>query len=97
LANLRRLSDGEYDADLPYHQPNKGRSANSRKTSSIKLVSLKNELRQMLSEPLMARGISAKYPTGGSKVVVDELIKQTGELSGSIERFGQAEWLACRV
>ncbi|KAK4688530.1 ATP-dependent RNA helicase DDX24/MAK5, partial [Tremellales sp. Uapishka_1] len=71
------LSDGEYDADLPYHQPNK-QSSNTRKTSGASLIKLKAELRELLREPLMARGVSAKYPTSGSRVIIDDLINQRG-------------------
>ena len=40
---------------------------------------LKAELKALLAEPLMARGVSARYPTSGSKVIVDDLLKNTGE------------------
>ncbi|WVR03687.1 hypothetical protein IAU60_000682 [Kwoniella sp. DSM 27419] len=68
------LSDMEDDPDLPYHKPNRGKKAN--KKTDVR--GLKEELRQLMSEKLMARGVSAKYPTSGSKIIIDDLIRATG-------------------
>lgn len=40
---------------------------------------LKAELKSLLREPLMARGVSARYPTSGSKVIIDDLLGASGE------------------
>ncbi|OCF44081.1 ATP-dependent RNA helicase MAK5 [Kwoniella heveanensis CBS 569] len=68
------LSDAEDDPDLPFHKPNRGKKANKK----VDVSGLKAELRQLLSEKLMARGVSAKYPTSGSKIIVDDLLRETG-------------------
>jgi ATP-dependent RNA helicase DDX24/MAK5 len=40
---------------------------------------LRDELDALLAQPLMARGVSAKYPTSGSRVVIDDLLSATSE------------------
>ena len=67
-----RLSDPE-DTDLPFHT--KGRPSSRR---TVKAEGLKAELRALLKEPLVARGVSAKYPTSGSKVIIDDLLASAG-------------------
>lgn len=50
---------------------------------------LKAQLKGLLAEPLLARGVSARYPTSGSKVIVDDLIAASGMsflLSGHVPR-----------
>jgi ATP-dependent RNA helicase DDX24/MAK5 len=44
--------------------------------SDTKLHNLKGELNELLRQPLMARGVSAKYPTSGSRSVIDDLLKE---------------------
>lgn len=73
-----RLSENELDPDAPIHQGKKQRSRPNAPRSD-KLLALKAQLRDLLEEPLMARGVSAKYPTSGSKVIVDDLLTSTGE------------------
>ncbi|WVF66002.1 hypothetical protein IAT40_000740 [Kwoniella sp. CBS 6097] len=68
------LSDAEDDPDLPFHKPNRGKKANKKTDVS----GLKAELRELMREKLMARGVSAKYPTSGSKIIVDDLLRETG-------------------
>jgi ATP-dependent RNA helicase DDX24/MAK5 len=77
-----RLSDASVDPDTPYHVPKKGKGNNlgTRKTSGVALINLRNELKALLAEPLMARGVSAKYPTSGSRVIIDELLKSASQL-----------------
>lgn len=71
------------DPDTPYHVAKKGKGNNlgTRKTSGVALINLRNELKSLLAEPLMARGVSAKYPTSGSRVIVDELLKSASAFS----------------
>ncbi|WRT63931.1 uncharacterized protein IL334_000858 [Kwoniella shivajii] len=69
------FSDQEDDPDLPFSRrvkKHKGQKKN------IDVRALKDELRELLKEKLMARGVSAKYPTSGSKVIVDDLLRETG-------------------
>ncbi len=47
--------------------------------SDAKVASLRNELEALLGQQLMARGVSAKYPTSGSRVVIDDLIANSSE------------------
>lgn len=42
---------------------------------------LRHELDQLLAQPLMARGVSAKYPTSGSRVVIDDLLASKSKSS----------------
>ncbi|EIW66497.1 hypothetical protein TREMEDRAFT_65359 [Tremella mesenterica DSM 1558] len=64
------LSDGD-DPDAPFAKSqNIGRSG--------KVVELKEELNRLLAEPLIARGVSARYPTSGSKVIVGDLLSARG-------------------
>ncbi|KAG8687963.1 ATP-dependent RNA helicase [Ceratobasidium sp. 395] len=44
------------------------------KKNSAKVHQLKQELKSLLAEPLVARGISRKYITSGSRAVVDDLV-----------------------
>jgi ATP-dependent RNA helicase DDX24/MAK5 len=67
-----RWSDPE-DTDLPFHT--KGRPSSRR---TVKAEGLKAELKALLKEPLVARGVSAKYPTSGSKVIIDDLLASAG-------------------
>ncbi|CAD6585850.1 MAG: ATP-dependent RNA helicase [Tremellales sp. Tagirdzhanova-0007] len=64
------MSGAESDFDGPVQRRKLGRAD--------KVDSLKMELREKLLEPLMARGVSARYPTSGSKVIIDDLIRSTG-------------------
>ena len=57
-------SDG--DDDKPATQ--------KRKAKDAKIASLKVELRSLLSEPLIAQGISTRYITSGSRPIVDDLL-----------------------
>jgi ATP-dependent RNA helicase DDX24/MAK5 len=45
-----------------------------RKSKDAKMTALKAELKHLLSQPLIASGISAKYITSGSRPIVDDLI-----------------------
>lgn len=72
------MLDGEDDdPDAPYYKPKK----QDRSKGKASVENLKMELRALLQEKLVARGVSIRYPTSGSKVIVDDLIKSTGESS----------------
>ena len=45
-----------------------------KKTMNAKTASLKAELKQLLAQPLIARGISTRYITSGSRPIVDNMI-----------------------
>ena len=77
------LSDPE-DTDLPFHT--KGRPSSRR---TVKAEGLKAELKTLLKEPLVARGVSAKYPTSGSKVIIDDLLAAAGMFTNLREQSGR--------
>ncbi|KAF9530142.1 P-loop containing nucleoside triphosphate hydrolase protein [Crepidotus variabilis] len=54
------------DEDKPSTRIYKGRSQ--------KMAAMKEELRLLLSQPLVARGVSTKYITSGSRPIVDDLL-----------------------
>ncbi|KAF8644930.1 hypothetical protein AX16_008212 [Volvariella volvacea WC 439] len=49
-------------------------SKQQRKKREVKNAALKAELKQMLAQPLLAKGVSARYITSGSRPVVDGLL-----------------------
>lgn len=49
------------------------------KIHSAKVSAMKAELRSMIAQPLVARGISVKYLTSGSRSIVDDLISAHGK------------------
>ncbi|TFK49115.1 ATP-dependent RNA helicase MAK5 [Heliocybe sulcata] len=56
-------SDDE-DADVP----------TKKRKDSAKVGALKAELKRLLAQPLLAKGISAKYITSGSRPIVDDML-----------------------
>ncbi|KAJ3862205.1 ATP-dependent RNA helicase [Lentinula novae-zelandiae] len=62
--------DSDFASDSDGDNPNK----RQRKVDQATTAALKAQLKQMLAQPLIARGISAKYITSGSNHIVDELI-----------------------
>ena len=50
--------------------------AKKKPKQDAKLASMKAELKQMLSQPLLARGTSVRYITSGSNPLAEELLKQ---------------------
>jgi ATP-dependent RNA helicase DDX24/MAK5 len=69
------LSDAEHDPDAPF-APKRGAAA-SRSKHANKVPQLKAQLAELLRQPLLARGVSARYPTSGSRVVVGDLVAGT--------------------
>lgn len=65
------FSDEEHDPDAPFTR--KGSKKQTKKSANV--PKLKHQLAQLLAEPLLARGISARYPTSGSRVIVDEVVR----------------------
>ncbi|KAL7415002.1 P-loop containing nucleoside triphosphate hydrolase protein [Mrakia frigida] len=63
-------TDDDDDEDRRGHRGNA-------KSNSVKVANLKNELRALMAQPLVARGISSRYITGGSRKIVDALIQGT--------------------
>ncbi|KAF9077000.1 P-loop containing nucleoside triphosphate hydrolase protein [Rhodocollybia butyracea] len=64
----------ELDSDFASESDSENPTKHQRKTQQAKIAGLKAQLKQMLSQPLIARGISAKYITSGSNPIVDDLV-----------------------
>ena len=56
-------------------------SNQKRRAKNNAMVNMKAELKHLLSQPLIARGISTRYITSGSRLIVDDL------LAGNRESF----------
>ncbi|WWD16361.1 hypothetical protein CI109_100787 [Kwoniella shandongensis] len=69
------LSGEEDDPDLPFYRPKKASRA---KGKAERVEGMKEQLKGLLKEKLVARGVSTRYPTSGSKVIVDDLLRETG-------------------
>ncbi|KAK8861716.1 ATP-dependent RNA helicase MAK5 [Kwoniella newhampshirensis] len=69
------LSGEEDDPDLPFFRPQK---ATRGKGKAQRVEGMKEELKGLLKEKMVARGVSTRYPTSGSKVIVDDLLRETG-------------------
>lgn len=57
------------------------------KSQNAKTVALKAELKHLLSQPLIAKGISTRYITSGSRPIVDDLIAGECKLCYSIQSY----------
>ncbi|KAF5381368.1 hypothetical protein D9615_008304 [Tricholomella constricta] len=65
----------EIELDSDYLSDDEDKLANQkRKAKDAKNAALKAELKHLLSQPLIARGVFAKYITSGSRQIVDDLI-----------------------
>ncbi|KAG6868135.1 hypothetical protein C0993_007258 [Termitomyces sp. T159_Od127] len=64
----------ELDSDYLSEDDEEKPSNKKRKAKDAKNAALKAELKYLLSQPLIARGISTKYITSGSRPIVDDLI-----------------------
>ncbi|KAK2461248.1 hypothetical protein APHAL10511_006775 [Amanita phalloides] len=64
----------ELDSDDASDLDDQKSSSKKAKAQDAKTAALKAQLRQMLSQPLLARGISTKYITSGSRAIVDDLL-----------------------
>lgn len=67
---LRRLYSGDDEDDRDQGLPSK----KQRKVANAKTAGLKAELKQLLAQPLIARGVSTRYITSGSRSIVDDMI-----------------------
>jgi ATP-dependent RNA helicase DDX24/MAK5 len=64
-----------FSADIAAHTLREENKKSPRaKKNSAKVQQLKSELKGLLSEPLIARGISRKYITSGSRAIADDII-----------------------
>ncbi|KAJ9128189.1 hypothetical protein QFC24_000481 [Naganishia onofrii] len=81
LQETAEAMDIDLDSDLLSDEESDDEIARSRKKPKQRLRDnvprLRDELDALLAQPLMARGVSAKYPTSGSRVVIDDLLSAT--------------------
>lgn len=66
----RKKTAGDDDGD---QNPSAGGGPANKKRSA-KLLVQRAQMKELLAQPLVARGISMKYLTSGSKSVVDDLL-----------------------
>lgn len=57
---------------------------NGVKDNSVQVKAMKKELRELLSEPILASGVSRKFITSGSRPIVEDLIRGQSMLSSII-------------
>ncbi|KIL61030.1 hypothetical protein M378DRAFT_167364 [Amanita muscaria Koide BX008] len=67
----------ELDSDYFSDGGNAEHAARKHKAQDAKIATLKAQLKQMLAQPILVKGISAKYITSGSRQIIDDLL--TGE------------------
>ncbi|KAE9408744.1 DEAD-domain-containing protein [Gymnopus androsaceus JB14] len=89
IETLQMRMEIELDSDFASDSDDENPTQRQRKAKEAKAAGLKAQLKQMLAQPLIARGISAKYITSGSNPIVDDLIAgdckhtlQTNEFNG---------------
>ncbi|KZT25757.1 DEAD-domain-containing protein [Neolentinus lepideus HHB14362 ss-1] len=64
----------ELDSDFAASDDDEGTVHTKKRKDSAKVGALKAELKQLLAQPLLAKGISAKYITSGSRSIIDDMI-----------------------
>ncbi|KAJ7029259.1 ATP-dependent RNA helicase [Mycena alexandri] len=64
----------ELDSDFVSDSDEEKPSNQKRKAKDLKNANLKVELKRLLAQPLVARGVSTRYITSGSRPIVDDLI-----------------------
>ncbi|KAF7325815.1 ATP-dependent RNA helicase MAK5 [Mycena kentingensis (nom. inval.)] len=80
LKEAAEALDVEIDSDMMSASEDEEKPTNrQRKATDGKNAQLKAELKQMLAKPLVARGVSTRYITSGSRTIVDDLI--TGDVN----------------
>lgn len=60
-------------SDDPANPSNPG--SHRLKAQNAKLNGMKAELKRLLAQPLVARGVSTKYITSGSRPIVDDIVR----------------------
>ncbi|KAJ6487917.1 ATP-dependent RNA helicase [Mycena sanguinolenta] len=64
----------ELDSDFMTDSDEEKPANQKRKAKDLKNASMKAELKRLLAQPLVARGVSTRYITSGSKPIVDDLL-----------------------
>lgn len=65
--------------------PSSNPSSHRLKTQNAKLGAMKEELKRLLAQPLVARGVSTRYITSGSRPIVDDIV--SGDCESSVLLF----------
>ncbi|CAE6395872.1 unnamed protein product [Rhizoctonia solani] len=79
----------ELDSDMEVHNE----KSHHAKKNSAKVQKLKLELKELLSEPLVARGISRRYITSGSRSIADDLVNARNHKKMLVVPMANAEVL----
>jgi ATP-dependent RNA helicase DDX24/MAK5 len=75
------------ESDAPNSDSDEEKPANQkRKAKDLKNAAAKAQLKRLLAQPLVARGVSTRYITSGSTPIVDDL------LAGECKRSFSAGW-----
>ncbi|KAF5392731.1 hypothetical protein D9757_000998 [Collybiopsis confluens] len=77
--------DFDSDNDSSKSHPSK----RQQKINQAQTAVLKGQLKEMLAQPIMARGISARYITSGSRSIIDELV--SGEYNDKMLGVGTGD------
>lgn len=77
-----------YSLKFSFHRSNQfsNGAVRSNKTRDSKLVQLKSELKELLNQPLIARGVSTRYITSGSRPVASAILAGECECFRSLRR-----------
>lgn len=57
-------------------------SKHRKKKADAKIAVLKAKLRELMSQPLLSRGVSTRYITSGSRPIADDIISGDGKSLG---------------
>ncbi|TRM63614.1 P-loop containing nucleoside triphosphate hydrolase protein [Schizophyllum amplum] len=74
---MREAADAlevELDSDFMSESESEAPSKRQKKVADGKTAALKAQLRVLLAQPLVARGVSTRYITSGSRPIVDDLL-----------------------
>ena len=76
------IDDRLCDADVSSSgdERSSGPTKRQRKSASTKTAAMKAELKALLLQPLIARGVSTRYITSGSRSIVDDVVQGNCEL-----------------
>ena len=81
------ISHMRTDPSLESDGENAEHAARKHKAQDTKTASLKAQLKQMLAQPILVKGISAKYITSGNRQIIDDLLTGECEFPGNINGF----------
>ncbi|KDR80265.1 hypothetical protein GALMADRAFT_223155 [Galerina marginata CBS 339.88] len=80
----------DLDSDFVSESDDEDKLSNKkRKAKDQQMAGMKAELKQLLAQPLIAKGISTRYITSGSRPIVDDLL--AGELNETMVGLKKAE------